>query len=284
MLVLENSDYKIGILAHGAELRSVINKATNREYIWQADASVWNRSSPVLFPFVGRLKDDKYLYKGKTYHLPQHGFARNCNFDVIEHSSSKLILELKANDESLMNYPFQFKLKLIYVLQENALALSYRVENTGDEELFFSIGAHPAFVLDEDLEQYFIQFEEEERFNRHLLDAGLINHHQEPVFMQKNVLKLRKEYFEQDAIVIKDMQSSTLSLVNHQGKKIVSLSADQFPYYGIWSKAPYPFICFEPWEGVADAVDSTGELTQKEGILQLLSSEVFLRGITFRFF
>ncbi len=284
MLFLENSEYKIGILSHGAELRSVVNKASNREYIWHADASVWNRSSPVLFPFVGRLKDDQYVYQGKTYHLPQHGFARNYDFEVIEHSPSKIILELNSNHETLANYPFHFKLQLIYVLQENALALSYRVENTGEENMFFSIGAHPAFVLDDDIDSYFIQFDEEEKFNRHLLQGGLRNHLQEPVFIQKCMLKLRKDYFEQDAIVVKDMQSSTLSIVNAKGKKIVSLSADQFPYYGIWSKAPYPFICLEPWEGVADAIDSTGELSQKEGILQLLSSEVFLRGITFRFF
>lgn len=284
MIYLQNDSYKIGLLPLGAELRSVVNKSTQKEYIWQADPNVWNRSSPVLFPFVGRLKNDQYTYLDKTYHLPQHGFARNFEFEIIEHSISKIIFELKSNKDTLENYPFEFNLQLIYELDGNSLSLSYRIENKGKDTMYYSIGAHPAFVLDNDLESYSIQFEKAEQFERHLLSSGLRNNLSKSVPMQSNVLALKKEFFENDAIVLKGMKSNVLNIVDQNSNKVVSLEATDYPYYGIWTKNPFPFLCLEPWDGIADSIDSTGELTNKEGIKSLKSSEVVLRRITFRFF
>jgi galactose mutarotase-like enzyme len=284
MFKLENSLLSIGVLQHGAELRSVINKSNNKEYIWQADASVWNRSSPVLFPFVGKLKNDRYVYDGKEYHLPQHGFARNFEFDLIEERANALTFELKSNAETMLNYPFQFSLQLKYELNENELSLSYRVENLDTKELYFSLGAHPAFVLEDALEDYTLEFERAERFERHLLRAGLRTMETPNVPMNENKLELRNSYFEEDAIVLKAMQSNEISIINKKHKKELTLKAEDFPYYGIWSKAPYPFLCLEPWHGIADSVVSSGNLEEKEGIKKLKSSEVFLSRITFCFF
>ena len=58
MHILENKDLKIAIKNHGAELSSIQKKATNTEYLWQADPAYWGRHAPVLFPIVGRLKED----------------------------------------------------------------------------------------------------------------------------------------------------------------------------------------------------------------------------------
>lgn len=281
---LSNDHLTIGILPLGAELRSVINNITNKEYIWQADPSVWNRSSPVLFPFVGRLKNDQYSYMGKTYHLPQHGFARNYNFEVIHQTENELTFELEADESTLENYPFHFNLQLKYTLDANCLNLEYRVENTGSEIMYFSLGAHPAFVLNDDIDSYSIAFEKEEQFNRHLLDAGLRNQQSEIVPMQGNILPLKKDFFENDAIVIKGMQSNVLSLINKHQQKVISLEANDYPYYGIWAKSPFPFVCLEPWDGIADSINATSELTEKEGIRSLASTEVVFRRLAFRFF
>lgn len=281
---LSNNHLTIGILPLGAELRSVINNITNKEYIWQADPSVWNRSSPVLFPFVGRLKNDQYSYQGKTYHLPQHGFARNYNFEVIHQTENELTFELEADESTLENYPFHFNLQLKYTLDANCLNLEYRVENTGSEIMYFSLGAHPAFVLEDDIDFYSIAFEKEEQFNRHLLDAGLRNQQSEIVPMQGNILPLKKDFFENDAIVIKGMQSNVLTLINKHQQKVISLEATDYPYYGIWAKSPFPFVCLEPWDGIADSINATGELTEKEGIRSLASTEVVFRRLAFRFF
>ncbi len=284
MIKLQNSQFSITILKAGAELRSVINKSTGFEYIWQADASVWNRSSPVLFPFVGKLKNDTYFYQGKEYHLPQHGFARNYDFELIEHSNSHAVLVLKSNASTKENYPFDFELTLKYTLNDNELALEYNVNNRSEDAMYFSLGAHPAFNLPEGLENYYLEFEKTEEFNRHLLSAGLRAHQQQEVPMRGNRLPLKEEYFAEDAIVLKRMQSKDISIISLNNKKLVSLEAEAYPYYGIWAKKPFPFLCLEPWHGIADAVDATGELIEKEGIIKLGSSEVFLSRITFRFF
>ncbi len=284
MIKLQNNTLSIGILPTGAELRSVINKETGKEYIWQADASVWNRSSPVLFPFVGRLKNDTYFYQNKTYTLPQHGFARNFEFELIKQTNNLLCFELKSNEQTLENYPFHFSLQLSYELTENELSLTYRVENTGAEKMYFSLGAHPAFNLLDDINTYSLEFELEENYVRHLLEAGLQINKTEEVAMQGKQLQLNENYFETDAIVLKGMQANEISLFNKNNKKELSLKAEGFPYYGIWAKKPYPFICLEPWHGIADSVNSSGELEEKEGIEILNSAEVFLSRITFRFF
>jgi galactose mutarotase-like enzyme len=284
MFFLENSSFRIGILAMGAELRSVINKASAKEYIWQADAAVWNRSSPVLFPFVGKLKNDTYVYNGKEYHLPQHGFARNFEFELIEEQANALTFELKSNAETLLNYPFQFSLQLKYELTDNELSLSYRVENLDTKELYFSLGAHPAFVLEDAIENYTLEFEKAESFQRHLLHAGLRTMETAEVPMIENKLALKSSYFEEDAIVLKAMQSNEISIINKNHKKEMSLKAEGFPYYGIWAKKPFPFICLEPWHGIADAEECSGKLVEKEGINKLGLSEVFFSRITFCFF
>lgn len=284
MIFLENELFKIGLLEMGAELRSVTNKMNQNEYIWQADPTVWNRSSPVLFPFVGRLKNDQYEYLGKVYNLPQHGFARNFVFDVLSHSDSQVIFQLISNEETLKNYPFQFNLQLNYELKSNALELTYRIENTGSDIMYYSIGAHPAFRLNSILDNYSIKFDSPENFDRQLLSGGLRTHHSEKVDFDGITLPLKAEYFKEDAIVIKGMKSNVLTILDKQLMPYVSLEAQDYPYYGIWSKSPFPFICLEPWDGIADRVDASGKLVEKEGIKTLGSSEIVFRRITFRFF
>lgn len=284
MYNLQNNTLSIGILSTGAELCSVVNKNTGKEYIWQADASVWNRSSPVLFPFVGKLKNDRYYFEGKEYHLPQHGFARNFEFELIEERPESLTFELKSNTDTILNYPFQFSLQLKYELHDNELSLQYRVENTDTKEMYFSLGAHPAFVLENDIEEYSLEFEKAEKFERHLLQSGLRTLQKMEVPMEESRLALKKTYFEEDAIVLKDMQSNEISILNINNKKEISLKAEGFPYYGIWAKNPYPFLCLEPWHGIADNINSSGILQEKEGIIKLASTEVFLSRITFCFF
>lgn len=281
---LENENFKIGILSLGAELRSVINKNTNKEYIWQADEHVWPRSSPILFPFVGKLKDDTYTFRGKKYHLPQHGFARNFEFDVIEESSIRIVFQLSSKDATLIDYPFPFVLQLAYELKDNELSLEYKVKNMGDSEMYFSIGAHPAFNLSGDFENYTLEFEQSEKFERYLLKSGLRTMEKSELKMNENKLALKKEYFEEDAIVLKGMKSNSITILDQESNKLLSLHAENYPYYGIWSKSPYPFICLEPWEGIADHTNTQGVLDEKEGIIKLDSSEVFLRRIAFRFF
>ena len=142
---LQNTLLSVKVKSFGAELCSVISKETSIEYIWQADETVWARHAPNLFPIVGKLKDGEYQYQSKTYRLPQHGFARDNEFICVEHTDDYLLFELTASDKTLVNYPFHFCFQVGYKLIDNKVVTSYSVFNPDSCDLYFSVGAHPAF-------------------------------------------------------------------------------------------------------------------------------------------
>lgn len=288
MIVLENEHLKISINTIGAELRSVHNKIHNFEYMWSADPAVWPRVSPVLFPIVGRLKNDTYYHNNQAYQMSQHGIARNMPFNCVSHNASHAHFELHSNDETKKNYPFDFVLRLKYSLHENDLTLIYEVENISSDVLYFSLGMHPGFKLPlfehEAYNDYYIECNEVEQAGRYLISGGLITTSQEPVFEQQNRLDLHKELFYKDALVFKNLASSALTIKSKNHSHGLSLEAKDFPYYGIWAQQNADFVCLEPWCGIADHEDTNQQLSQKEGINQLGLAEVFLREARFRFF
>ena len=115
MYRLENEHLAVTIAPQGGELQSLIHR--EREYLWQGDARYWGRRAPVLFPIVGKLKDGRYHYHGHDYRLPQHGFARDQDFHLVEHGEHSLTYRLEDSGESGENYPFAFILDLSYTLR-----------------------------------------------------------------------------------------------------------------------------------------------------------------------
>ena len=140
LVTISNKHLSASINTVGAELISLVKN--NKNYIWEVDETYWNKTSPVLFPIVGRLKNDTYIYKGKNYHLPRHGFAREMEFSFEQRSDSQVIFELNETEETKSKYPFDFKLFIAYTLMDNELVIEYFVRNQSDEVLPFSIGAH----------------------------------------------------------------------------------------------------------------------------------------------
>ena len=142
---LENDKLKVKVNLHGAELRSIYGKENELEYLWNADAKFWNRSSPVLFPFVGSLKNKKYTHDGKEYAMGQHGFARDMDFTMISQSEDEVWFAVKDTEETYAKYPFHFELEVGYRLEGKELTVMWKVKNVNDSDMHFSIGAHPAF-------------------------------------------------------------------------------------------------------------------------------------------
>ena len=209
----------------------------------------WNKTSPILFPIVGRLKNDSYTFNGKTYQLPRHGFARNLEFTFDKKSDSQVIFELNETEETKAIYPFCFKLLMAYTLMENELVIEYFVRNQSDEVLPFSIGAHPAFTISENFENYSLQFNAADTFETHHLENESFN------------------------------GKTTLVDAKNKDKAILKVNYDHFPYLGIWTKQNAPFLCIEPWCGLADSSNHNGDLEEKEGINHLPAGEDFLRAI-----
>jgi len=276
IVTISNAILSATINTLGAELISLVKN--NKNYIWQVDEMYWNKTSPILFPIVGRLKNDSYTFNGKTYQLPRHGFARNMEFSFDKKSNSQVIFELNESEETKTNYPFDFKLLVAYTLMDNELVIEYFVRNQSDEVLPFSIGAHPAFAISDKFENYSLQFNNEDTFETHHLENESFNGKTTLVETKNNAIALKYATFEKDALVFKQLKSNEVILKN-KDKAILKVNFDHFPYLGIWTKQNAPFICIEPWCGLADSSNHNGNFEEKEGINYLSAGEDFLRAM-----
>lgn len=282
MYQLSNEFLQVSIASKGAELQSIYHTGTKLEYMWSADPAFWGKKSPVLFPIVGGLKNNSYQYQGNTYSLNRHGFARDRDFTVTANSRNSITFTLEADAESLKVYPFQFRFSVIYTLEQNKLIVTYQVENNGNDSLYFSVGGHPAFAVPlvpgTAYTDYQLLFSEKETVGKWPLSAtGLIEKAPVPFLENTNTLPLTKELFYGDALVFKNLQSTSISIVSDKTAHGLKLQFDGFPYMGIWSFKDADFVCIEPWCGIADSVDASGDITQKEGIHSLSPNEQFTR-------
>lgn len=275
MQYLSNEQLSISISEKGAELQNIRRNDLQLEYLWSGDAAFWGKKSPALFPVVGGLKNNQYTHKGHVYTLGRHGFARDQVFTVAEETSGSITYTLTESESSLKVYPFKFKFSIRYTLDRDTLHVNYIVENTGDAELLFSVGAHPAFKLpltdDTTFDDYYLEFSNVENTGKWPLSAeGLIELSPEPLLNNTQTLALTKPMFYADALVLKHMASDKISIKNDKTSHGVEMHFEGFPFFGIWSAKDADFLCLEPWCGIADSVNASGELAEKEGILSLV--------------
>src|SRR5665213_3258056 len=266
MIQIENDHLVVRINKKGAELQSVQLNAL--EYLWQADPNYWSKHAPVLFPIIGELKDGKYLFKNKEYHLPRHGFARDKMFEATQTSSSSAIFTLHSNEETLAVYPFQFIFQVQYEIKEHTLYCSYIVQNINAGEIYFSVGGHPAFriPLNEKLkyEDYTLAFNKDTSLKRFLLDNGLTNDKTRIVALDDKKLHLKSSLFYNDAIVLKHIKSDQIKLYSDKDPHGLKSSFEGFPYFGIWAGKDAPFVCLEPWCGIAGNIHHDYQLINKD--------------------
>lgn len=277
---LKNNILSVKINSFGAELCSVISNETTIEYIWQADNNLWARHAPNLFPIVGKLKDGVYNYRDQSYNLPQHGFARDNEFICVEKSDLTLIFELESNEKLLSTYPFHFRLQIKYTLLQNSLIVSYSVFNKDINEIYFSIGAHPAFncplIADEAFEDYELIFPNKKSLIINELKDGLITEQTKTLELHNHKLPISQMLFDKDALVFIDNQIEEVYLISKKTKKGICVKSSNWPYFGIWTKKDSSqFICLEPWFGIADFENANGDLATKTGIIKLNSDQLF---------
>lgn len=282
MLTLKNDFLTVQINPLGAELSSVKDNDSQLEYMWQADKAFWGRHAPLLFPIVGRLQDNQYRLNGQTYHMTQHGFARDRQFNVIAQDASSVTLQLKADDQTKALFPSDFSLTVHYTLVDHQLKFAATVENPAETPLTFSFGAHPGFNVPlgaphADFTDYQVTVSPKKVYQRvPLVGPYSDTQHSVPLDLTQP-LKLTHDLFDHDAQVLTlDNHETTLMLssgVNDHGVAL-TLAAR---YVGIWSPYPKqaPFVCFEPWWGLADDVQATGDLETKVAIHHLAAHQSF---------
>lgn len=286
---LENDQIRVGIKSLGAELFSVAHKVHNLQYMWNADAAYWAKTSPVLFPIVGTLKSNVFSYRGKQYTLPRHGFAREMDFSIIRQSDYEVEFAIADTPSTLEKYPFHFSFSLIYAIRGSSLQVTYKVKNTGGELLYFSVGGHPAFatplVKGTLYTDYYFQFNREETAPRWPISKdGLIENTPENFLKHSNKVQLDRDLFYQDAIVLKHLNSDSISLRNNINGNGLDFHFKGFPYLGLWAARNADFVCIEPWCGIADSVDHNQDITMKEGIESLEEGKQWTRSWSVEFY
>lgn len=273
MIVLKNDKITAKISEKGAELKSVF--ADGFEYIWEADPAVWGSSSPVLFPICGALKDDKYVFGGKTYEMPKHGIVRKELFKVEDAGESRAVFLFCSNEETKKMYPFDFEFRVAFELNGRTLNVTYSAKNTGNGKMYFNIGGHPAFSCPEGISHYDLVFEQKETLNQYINDSGILNKNTSRVITDTNTLSLEDKMFEIDSMLFEGVKSDSLILRNRDNKREVKFGFGGFRFLTVWTKPGAKYICLEPWTGAPDFIGSSYELTEKYGINSIDAGETF---------
>lgn len=287
---IENNMIKVVISDIGAEIQSVKSVHTGEEFMWQADPKIWGRHAPILFPIVGRLKNDKYTYKGKTYHLGQHGFARNSKFEVENHTQESITFLLKDNEETRKVYPFKFEFRVNYNLMNNLLEENFSVVNKSDDTMIFGVGGHPGFNLpikeDEKKEDYFFDMHPSVARVQIPLKNASLDWDSRSLASTDSFISLSDELFKNDALIYElHGHDNKVSLRTDKSKFHINVWTRNAPFVGIWSQYPKTadYVCIEPWWGIADRDDADGQLEHKYGMNHLKPNKEFQAGFSMTF-
>lgn len=277
---LKNEQLTIVIDEFGAELHSIYHNKNQQEYLWNGDSTYWGRRSPVLFPIVGSLRNKEYTYENQTYHMGQHGFARDHAFTCLEQSENQLTFGLESSSDTLEVYPFQFLLKITYTLKADTVAVTWEVTNHDTKTMYFSIGGHPAFLCpiapNTKQTDYFLQFDSDKLTVTTINGQGLAMKDKQNLDLTHGILPITEHLFDNDALIVEGNQAHTVSLLKPENMPYLTVKFDA-PLFGIWSpaKKQAPFVCIEPWYGRCDAKDFDGELKDREWGNQLEPNSTF---------
>ncbi|MBK9255444.1 MAG: aldose 1-epimerase family protein [Saprospiraceae bacterium] len=276
---LENDILIVEINTIGAELQRIYNKKTNLEYLWHGDPAHWGSRAPILFPIVGRLKNNTYHFNGKSYEMPQHGFARKMEFEVEKKSYDTIQFLLKSTDDTKKMFPFDFELRLGYRVDQNILIAGAEICNPSENEsLLCSIGFHPAFnvplVSGTSFDDYLLEFNKDESAESGRLEDGSISDMRFTAF-EGGEMPLQYKLFEKDALLFWNLKSDVITLKSNKTDHGLQFRAENFPFYGIWTKPNAPYVCLEPWHGIADNLHRDGNIETKEGIMSIPEKTTF---------
>lgn len=278
--VIENNFLRVTLTSLGAELTSVVNRQTGAEMLWNAQADIWPRHAPLLFPYCGRLKNDSFTYKGTRYEGTQHGFARDMEHSLVESGPDHVTLCLEANALTMEKFPFAFKLNVTYSLDGQTLTHRVEVINDSDEEMPFGLGYHPGFQCPFDAQHTAQDYEV--RFDVPQTPAvvetgtqdGLVTGRAGHIVENGTAIPLSDHLFDHGSICMSKLTCKTVALVEKDTGRRLTVNVEGFPYVLLWSAAgPLKFLCIEPWHSLPDARSASGEWTAKPAAAHLAPGE-----------
>ncbi len=266
---IQNERLTCTIESNGAEIRSLKNTKTGQEYIWQIDKSIWGSSSPVLFPAIGKIKDNRLVYKGKEYAMTKHGIIRDNDLLSFEQQGvSKCALTLESSAITLKLYPFNFLFSVEYELIDKRLLMTYKIENRDSDPMYFACGGHTAYACplskDVSLSDYVLEFPAPFDFMSNTLGpSGLLSNHKRNVVSNKEILTLSDTLFNEDALIFSDIDFDWIRLRKKNEKTGIVVRFKDYPHLALWSKPGADYVCIEPWLGLPDGENESLDITQK---------------------
>ncbi len=283
---LENERLCVEISEQGAEVTRIYDKKRAFELLWEADPTYWKRHSPILFPNVGKTYHNTVRINGTQYPTSQHGFARDSRFKCISGKENEASFLLISNEETKEVYPFDFELIVTYTLEKEMLHVKWEVKNPGDTEMYFTIGAHPAFRFakaDEGKADYSLRFPGQDSLEYILIDMGEAAADPDKVYkleLSGECCPLSEEMFANDALIFDGGQITEVWMCRKDGSPYIGMKCDGFPNFGIWSVKDAPFVCLEPWMGRCDDVGFAAELSEKPDINKVAPGAAFEQSYT----
>ncbi|MDR1629625.1 MAG: aldose 1-epimerase family protein [Oscillospiraceae bacterium] len=271
---IENSFLRVEVKEMGAELSSVFSKDANFEYLWQGNPDIWYGQSPILFPIVGRLIDDKYTLGGKEYTMPKHGLARKRPFALQSATETEMIFVQSEDKKTLKAYPYKFDLIIKYMIQGKTLSVEHTVVNKNEDVMYFSLGAHPGFNCEIGDE---LEFEQNETLDTEKID--LVESLRIPkttrVLTDSRAITITEHIFDEDALILSGIKSSHVTLKSKNQGRTVKFTLGGAPYLGVWAKPGAPYVCIEPWFGVNDSYEKKADFSQKDQIQSIPAGGAF---------
>lgn len=266
---LDNGILNIAVSELGAELVSI--EKEGHQYLWNADADYWGRHAPILFPIVGKLHEGVCHFGEQECHMKQHGFARDSRFAPTGNHGEMKLIEKPSKEL----YPFDFDLLVRYVLEGSQIKIIWSVVNRGKETMWFQIGAHPGFMLpqyhaDDPIHGYLRLLDARGQAIRPVqhstLEEGLRKPLPSPIPMQDSIIPITNDTFAHDALLIEEKQVTAVELLDKNQHAILRVDCPQAEAFGLWApaKAGCPFVCLEPWCGIADAIGFSGDFSQRK--------------------
>lgn len=261
----ENDNFSLLVKETGAELHSLKSKKSGKEFIWQGNPDIWYGQSPILFPIVGRLLDDKYRLNGVEYTMTKHGVVRKKPFELAGRTDDSITLKISDDEETLKMYPYHFELLVNYQLTEKGLKVTHTVINKNDTVMYFCFGAHPGFNcnIGDTLEFEHPQIIDTERID---ITRDVLSDETYPLLNNEKAITVTEDIFENDALILKGYTDDAITL-NSSDRKIKFYITS--PLLGIWAKPGAPYVCLEPWWGIDDDGHKKADLSQKREIMSL---------------
>lgn len=293
LYTIENDKIQVTVTDMGAEMTSLILKETGTEYLWQADPTYWTGHAYNLFPICGRLWDGKYTYRGKTYEMNLHGFARKTAYQLVGHTDTTLTFRLTDTETTYAQYPFHFTLLLTYTLDGASVITSFRVENQDDKELIFALGGHPGFNVPladgETYTDYSLTFSEPCTPQQLCMSETCYYLGETKPFVQPNgagladdkTLALSHDLFDNDAVFLAST-AKEVTLTSAVSGHYVRVTFPGMNFVGFWHKpqTEAPYVCIEPWVSIPADDGKIDDLETKRNMLRLAPGKIHEQAFT----